>query len=448
MHIHLDALGGISGNMFLGAILDLWPQLAAQLPLQLERAGFAGKVALEVGAGADGALQGTLVQVRDLQAEATAPSLTSKVAAHPHRYWRDIRALLAGSALEPTVKTHALGIFGCLASAEAKVHGTPVDEVEFHEVGAWDSIADIVCAASLIAASGASSWSVSSLPLGRGRVASAHGELPVPAPAVVSLLQGFSFHDDGREGERVTPTGAAILHYLRANQPRPATACLLRGSGQGFGTRRFAGLSNVLRALVFEAVQQSSNAEEEVIAELAFEIDDQNAEDLALALTALRRHPGVFDVLQYPVLGKKQRQGCSLRVLCSVAAEAEVRHLCFTETTTLGIRHQHVARSVLPRFSTRVALDGREYRVKLARRPDGEFTAKLELEELAQLPLNQAERQLLREVVESLAIDLQQRRTAVVLPAEALSDEALSDEGLSDEVRPAGDLPDEHHAGS
>jgi uncharacterized protein (TIGR00299 family) protein len=411
MHIQLDAIGGISGDMFIGALLDVWPELAASLPQQLAQAGFAELVALHIVPHHDGILGGTRVQVEDLQAAQPAPLVQGLGAQrHPHRAWREIRALLQASALDAKVLTHALGIFTCLAEAEAAVHGTAVDDVDFHEVGAWDSIADIVCAAALIAASGATSWSVSSLPLGRGRVASAHGELPVPAPAVVVLLQGFAFHDDGRDGERVTPTGAAILRYLctdasRAEQPR-----VLRKSGHGFGQRRFAGLSNVLRVLVFADSAIAAEMEQDSISVLSFEVDDQSPEDLALGLETVRRHPGVIDVVQYPVLGKKQRGASSVRVLARLSAEAEVQHLCFMQTTTLGLRIEHSRRTLLPRLQETVELDGRSYRVKLAWRPDGELSAKAELQDLAQLPLNQAERQLLREMVEGIAL---QRHNAV-----------------------------------
>jgi hypothetical protein len=421
MHIHLDALGGISGNMFIGALLDLRPELAAQLPGQLALAGFANLVAIETARHHDGVLTGTLATLNEQKPAA----LAAKHAEHPHRSWRQIRALLQDSRLAGPVKQHALGIFTVLAEAEARVHNSMPDEVEFHEVGAWDSIADIVCAAWLIAHSGATSWSVSILPLGRGTIATAHGVLPVPAPAVTLLLQGYVFHDDGREGERVTPTGAAILKYLQASQDPPRQARVLVASGQGFGTRRFAGLSNVLRALVFtDTGTAKGSTSMDSISVLSFEVDDQNPEDLAEALEQLRRQPGVIDVVQYAVHGKKQRLGSSVRVLVQSAAEADVQHQCFVQTTTLGIRVERVARSVLPRWEEQVALEGREYRVKLALRPDGQITAKAELDDLANHHLKQAERQLVREVVEVIAIE---RNLTKETAAEPGSSEANND---------------------
>ena len=154
---------------------------------------------------------------------------------HGHVHWRRLRERLAAAPLDAAVAAQAIAIFGLLAEAEAGVHGVAVDEATFHEVGAWDSIADIVAAAYLIETIGAESWSAGSLPLGGGRVRCAHGELPVPAPATLRLLEGFSFHDDGRPGERVTPTGAAILKALVTSTGFGSGR--LEKTGHGFGLR-------------------------------------------------------------------------------------------------------------------------------------------------------------------------------------------------------------------
>jgi uncharacterized protein (TIGR00299 family) protein len=402
MHIHLDAIGGIAGNMFIAAMLDLWPQHAPALTQALASAGFADIVDVMAAAKHDGVLQGT----QFLVTPKTQANVFKKPAeAHVHRRWRDIASLLTGSALDEKVKVHALGIFEVLAEAEAAVHGIDVADVEFHEVGAWDSIADVVCAAVLIEASGATSWSVSSLPLGNGQISTAHGMLPLPAPAVARLLKGFQFHDDGHEGERVTPTGAAILRYLQATGKKPAGKLCLQNSGIGFGSRKLPGISNVLRALVFNEAADSHHSTRDEVAVLSFEVDDQSSEDLGLALEQLRNYPGIIDIVHYPVFGKKNRMASSIRVLAHPEAQHEVEELCFTQTSTLGIRCEIVKRAVLQRQIDIVELDGRTYRVKLALRPDGELTAKAELDDLAQASLNQAERQLVRDAVEAIAIE-------------------------------------------
>jgi uncharacterized protein (DUF111 family) len=229
--------------------------------------------------------------------------------------------------------------------------------------------------------------------------------LPLPVPAVTELLKGYTFHDDGREGERVTPTGAAILRYLQASQKKPAGKLCLQHSGVGFGSRNFPGISNVLRALWFVEEEENSTSTRDEVAVLSFEVDDQSAEDLGLALEQLRNYPGIIDIVHYPVFGKKNRMTSSIRLLAYPEAQPEVEELCFTQTSTLGIRCEIVGRAVLLRQMDIVELDGRTYRVKLALRPDGELTAKAELDDLAQANLNQAERQLVREVVEAIAIE-------------------------------------------
>ncbi len=224
-HIHLDLVGGLSGDMFISVMLDCFPANAAALEPLLEQAGFKDLVRLESEPFDDGTLTGTRFRVlADKDAEG-----------HHHRHYSEIRRILGESALPEDVQTVALSIFHLIAEVEAEIHGKTVESVAFHEVGAWDSIADIVCAAYLIDAADAS-FSVSRVPLGAGQVKTAHGMLPIPAPATARLLEGFEFFTDGLEGERVTPTGAAILKLLapaREGPPGQSRKC----SGYGFGTK-------------------------------------------------------------------------------------------------------------------------------------------------------------------------------------------------------------------
>src|SRR5690606_19256375 len=210
-----------------------------------------------------------------------------------------------------------------------------------------------------------------------------HGRLPLPAPAVSLLLEGYRFHDDGLQGERITPTGAAILRHLGARQDSAGTGLALRASGFGFGSRRFPGISNVLRALLFDSGGEQAPWREEVILELAFEIDDQNPEELALALEDIRALDGVLDLHRHGVQGKKQREATAVRILVDPRVRDSVIAACFNQTTTLGVRTTEVARAALRRESVEVESEGRRYRVKLARRPDGRITAKAELDDLA-----------------------------------------------------------------
>ncbi len=297
------------------------------------------------------------------------------------RRWIDIRAHLEHCGLDGDVVRHAIGIFQLLAEAEAQVHGVSVEAVSFHEVGAWDSIADIVGAAQLIAAIGAEGWSVGVVPLGAGRVRTAHGLMAVPAPATTRLLEGFDLIDDGVGGERVTPTGAAILRYLRPQpETRPGPRRLI-GSGVGFGTRTLPGLSNCLRVLVFAPAEGHARAEHRELAVVEFEVDDQSAEDLALGLDRLRAHPGIFDVVQTPAFGKKGRMMTAVRLLARPAALDAVIAEVFRQTTTIGLRHHIVQGAALRRSLGDVDVDGRRLRVKIAERPDGP-TAKAEADDV------------------------------------------------------------------
>lgn len=387
MHIHLDLLGGLSGDMFIGALLDCFPALADTLPGQLERAGFGDMVCLETAAADDGTLTGTKFNV----------TAAERAHGHDHRHYSDIVKLLDASSLEESSRETAHGIFRILAEAEAAIHGKPVDHIAFHEVGAWDSIADIVCAACLISAIGAESWSVSAIPLGRGRVDTAHGSLPIPAPATARILENFEFIDDGVGGERVTPTGAAILKQLAPGHTVPAQS-RLRASGYGFGTRKLPGISNVTRALVFDKTTQSAWAGDQVL-QLEFDIDDQTPEALAVAIERLRALPGVLDICQSTALGKKGRQLALIRILATPDVEDALLAACFAETTTLGIRRQRVDRAILERHEVVVREGDTGYRVKIASRPGG-LTAKAEMDDISGSSGDHHQRDRLRIAIE------------------------------------------------
>ena len=305
------------------------------------------------------------------------------------------------SLLEPAVKRHAIGIFGLLAEAEARVHGCAAEAVTFHEVGAWDSIADIVAAARVIESIGASKWTVSAVPLGSGRVQTAHGALPVPAPATALLLEGFATVDDGVAGERVTPTGAAILRYLASDEERRGARRLV-GSGFGFGSRRLTGISNCVRVLEFEPIAEARPGADEV-AVIEFEVDDQSPEDLALALDRIRAARGVYDVLQIPTFGKKGRMGTSIRLLMDPSVVEDLASMCFEETTTIGLRYRFERRRTLPREIETVRVGEREVRVKVARRPNG-TSSKAEADDLADAPGRLA-RETIRDAAERRTVE-------------------------------------------
>jgi uncharacterized protein (DUF111 family) len=208
--------------------------------------------------------------------------------------------------------------------------------------------------------------------------------LPVPAPATTRLLIGLPTIDDGVAGERVTPTGAALLRYLCPPPKSPPSRMTddrtLVATGIGFGTRKLAGLSNHVRVICFEPTAAAVG--EERIGVLEFEVDDQSGEDLALGLEQLRAHRAVLDVTQCAVFGKKGRMAVHVQVLASQSQLAEVIEACFRETTTLGLRHRTVRRIGLNRRFTTARIDHQSVRVKVADRPGG-LTAKAEADDVA-----------------------------------------------------------------
>ncbi|MBM4280138.1 MAG: LarC family nickel insertion protein [Deltaproteobacteria bacterium] len=403
-HLHLDPTGGIAGDMFAAALLDLDPSLGDGLLPLLRSAGLHDDVTVDVVDHRNATFRGRRFVVLDPR-ERTPDGRKRPLrgafvlrsgahgahgSSHAHVAHKDIVARIAASDLPSAAKARATDIFARLAVAEAGVHGMPVEDVEFHEVGAQDSIADIVTAAVLLSRlhdrHGGLTASVASLPLGSGRVQTAHGELPVPAPATLSLLQGFPVHDDGRPGERVTPTGAAIVaHLVTPGARRPSG--VVGGAGVGFGTRTFSGLSNILRATLTHttttgaAVVGSGGADDAwrrgCIAELATELDDMTAEELAVAGDRLRGVAGVLDVHVLAVQMKKGRAAASLRVLCAEDATDAVARALFAQTTTLGIRVCVVERLELDRALAEH--DG--VRVKRARRPGGD-TVKADVDDV------------------------------------------------------------------
>ena len=368
LYAHLDAVGGVAGDMFVAAVLDARPELRDGLMAALGMIGAPDDVAFDVRAHDDGTMTGTrfVVDMADV--------------AGGHVPFRDIRANLEATDLPAPVKQRAVAIFALLAEAEGRVHGIAPDDVTFHEVGAWDSIADIVGAAHLIEALGIADWSCGALPKGSGTVATAHGRLPVPAPATADLLRGFVLVEDGLDGERVTPTGAAIIKHLAPRQSATAAPCRLIAAGTGFGTKKFPGVPNILRLLLSESDETVAT---EQVAVVEFEIDDQSPEDLAVALDRLRDVAGVLDVVQWSVTGKKGRLGVHVQILARPETVTAVAARCMTETTTIGLRWSVAPRVVLPRESTTV--DGAEgpVRVKLTTRPGGAVSAKAESDDVA-----------------------------------------------------------------
>ena len=250
----------------------------------------------------------------------------------------------------------AVAILTLIAEVEAAIHQVPIEAVHFHEIADWDSLLDVVAAGSIAAALPGARWTVSPLPRGGGLVKTQHGLLPGPAPATAALLTGFVWRDDGVGGERVTPTGAAILRHLvgadGGGAPLPGR---LVAVGTGAGTRTLAGIPNVLRALVFDGAH---TATQEQITVVSFEIDDMTAEEIAVAADRLRGVEGVLDLTIGQVQGKKGRLMQSFRLLVQPDRADVVADRCFLETSTIGLRLAEERRAVLPRRQAKIGAVG------------------------------------------------------------------------------------------
>ncbi len=394
LHLLFDPVGGIAGDMLCAALLDAFPEHLEGLRATI--------AALEPPVGSAVSVETLYRPLRGSRFRVLLPQRPD----HRHRHWRDIRVMLERGLKDAGVRGRALAIFERLAAAESRVHGVPVEAVEFHEVGDWDSIIDIVGAAYLLERLGVRSASCGPLPLGGGTVRTAHGELPVPAPATLQLLEGFAWHDDGLAGERVTPTGAAIASALPLAQ---ASGGVLRATGVGFGTRHLGSKPNCLRVLCFDAAAVGPGVPERLI-ELAFEVDDQAPEDLAAALDKLRAAEGVLDVNTLALVGKAGRIAQGVRLLLRPEALDNVVDRCLRETTTIGLRWSAVERLALPRRQVAVEVEGRRLNVKVVDRPGG-ATAKVESRSLANVT-DATERARLRRLGEEAALKADNARSA------------------------------------
>ena len=385
-HIHLDVVGGIAGDMFIAALLDARPDLVSGTVAAIRSAGVPDDWTVGPQPSRRGGMAGSQMRIDPPGDVETG-----------HRDYASIESAIQAAELEQSVRDRALSIFSLIAQAEAEIHGMAVDEVLLHEVGAIDSVADVVGAAYLIEQLAPASWSVSPLPVGGGFVVTDHGRLPVPAPATQLLLDGFRFVDDGISGERITPTGAAILRYLDPAEGLPQRACRSAETGHGFGTRELPGIANMLRVRCYTTGGDSPADEQ--IAVLEFMVDDQTPEDLAVGLDALRDQPGVLEVLQTAAMGKKGRMGHAIQVLTSVDALEETAQACFAETTTIGLRYRIELRKVLPRTE---AASQEGVSVKAVVRPGDTTTAKAAMDDIRRHAVGHDEREQLRRRAEAM----------------------------------------------
>ena len=305
---------------------------------------------------------------------------------HVHRHLSDITGLIEVAGLSSRATALACRAFTLLAEAEAKAHGCPVEEVHFHEVGAADAILDICGVALAIENLGITRVYCSPLPLSGGFVECAHGRLPVPAPATLNLLYGYSFYDSGLTGELITPTGASLLRALGAQQRRPSLT--LEAVGLGAGKRDLT-VPNMVRALIGQISEETADE----VDVLTTNIDDATGELLG-HLLPLMLEAGALDACYMPLIMKKSRPAWQLQIICRPALTEKLAELTLAECSALGLRIRREQRRVLPRMTRRVMTPWGEIGVKFSGNnitPEYEDVAKLARE--GGLPFKEVYRQ-------------------------------------------------------
>jgi pyridinium-3,5-bisthiocarboxylic acid mononucleotide nickel chelatase len=283
---------------------------------------------------------------------------------HAHgRHLSEIKRIISAAPLEDQVKQRALAIFQALGEAEAKIHNVPIEKIHFHEVGAVDAIVDIVCAAVASYALGVDEWVCTSVNVGGGTVQCAHGRLPVPAPATLELLKGVPIYSSGIHKELATPTGAAIVKTL-VSRFGAIPAYKVEKTGYGAGTRDFPSQANVLRVTVGESAESLTVGTADTVSVLEANIDDLNPQVFGYVMDRLLE-AGALDVFGTPVLMKKNRPGMLLTVLARNKDAQRLTKIMFAETTTLGIRMREERREVLIRRAETVQTPWGEVRMKI-----------------------------------------------------------------------------------
>jgi len=371
---HFDCFSGISGDMVLAAVVDAgapWQaivdaigSLGLPITLELERVKRCGLAAAKVH-----------VVAEDQE---------------DYRFLPDVEAIIDRAAMTPKQRDLAKQIFRKLAAAEAAVHGMPLDRVHFHEVGALDSIADILGAAVGLDLLAVERFTSSSVPTGHGTVKCAHGIMPIPTPATALLLKGVPLAKSAVKGELTTPTGAAILTTV-VQEFLDGPAMTIDRIGIGAGTKDFIEQPNILRLLV--GTSADAGTSDEVVV-LETNLDDVAGEIVGYTLERLMT-AGALDAFTLPIQMKKQRPGVLLTVICDLVNVAEVEAILFRETGTLGIRRSTSRRTKLPREAATAATAWGDIAVKVATLPDGtkfhtpEYEACAEVARAHGIPLRQ-----------------------------------------------------------
>ena len=380
----VDCPTGLAGNMLLAALFDLGlPEDVLHAPLAALE--LTGRYRLQLQERRSGGLRGLHLEVEPLESE---PS---------HRHWRELRQRIAAAPLEPALREQVLAVFGLLAEAEASVHGHAPEEVHFHEVGAIDALVDVVGVCAGLRHFGVQQLVCGVPPAGHGSVQTAHGCLPLPAPAVLELARRravpLAASGDFPPAELTTPTGLALMAVL-AERFGPAPALLPTGVGVGLGSRTLD-RPNLLRLVLAEptgwdlggaAASEGDPASPhcEPLLQQQAQLDDASAEDLAFLIEELRG-AGAVEVFSQPVQMKKGRPGTLITVLAHPEQAQPLREIWWRLGSSLGVRESLQQRWVLPREIVSLDTPWGPVRIKRSRRPDGTLLCKPEMDDLVEL---------------------------------------------------------------
>lgn len=371
---YFDCLSGISGDMTLGALVDLGVEAGAiQSAVQSM-----GLPELKIGS----------AEVKKCGFRAVSISIEHPPE-HAHRHLHHITEMIdRATEIEPMAKETATQIFQQVAIAEAKVHGTTLEKVHFHEVGAIDSIADIVGAAVALHSLGIQRIIASPVPTGTGSITIAHGRVSVPAPATAELLCGIPIAPSTIEAELTTPTGAAILKAC-AESFGPVPAMTIAAVGYGAGTMDLDGQANVLRVLLGTTADSAAHLESDQVVVLETNIDDSTPEQLADCANRLLQ-AGALDVFQTPCTMKKGRAAVILSVISSGTDVDDLEQIIFLHSSSIGIRRFLADRHKLQRRSVTVETSYGSAQAKLVTLPDGRHRLSVEDDEVRALATSNA----------------------------------------------------------
>lgn len=363
--LYIDCPTGISGDMFLASLIDLGVDYKKILK-ELKKLPV-DKIDVEIRKEVRHSISGTSFRVKMHEA-------------HHHRTFKDIKSIINKSPLKPSIKALSEKIFRIIAEAEGKIHGIPADKVHFHEVGAMDSIIDIVGAAVAIDLLKVNKVTASPVPLGSGRAKTMHGTIPIPAPATVEILRGVPVAGSDIPFELTTPTGAAIIKAI-ASSFGPMPAMTIEAAGYGAGKKDFRESANLLRSMVGSVEEDAAAEGGERLLALETNIDDMNPQIAGYLLDKLLS-AGALDAFYTPVHMKKSRPGVLLTVLTDEGKKQELLDIIFDESTSIGVRAYPVERFCLERKVVKVKTEYGMIRVKVSVRKGKAVNAQPEYEDL------------------------------------------------------------------